>query len=195
MLERLLERVRGERAREAVPGGAFQPEAGIFLDVRLRDRELHAAGRIHHRGHGRDGRGGDVLEVDVVVAPLVVGEEALLLREEDAEVAGEVEAHLLRVHLHLRRRQRRLDAVGHALVVGAEDDRPSALHVEPQLVEALAQRRRFLTDGRLQRLVHAARPRGLHAESAGSAPKRRSKRCEDDARLRAHSVLKKKSPS
>src|SRR5262249_57593486 len=81
-----------------------------------------------------------------------------LPRVVDAVVAGEGEDGLLAVDLHLLRRERGLEPVGDALVVGAEHDRVAALEVEPELGEALAETRPLLADRGPDPPVPPARP-------------------------------------
>ena len=75
-------------------------------------------------------------------------EEALLARVVDAGVGGEAEGRLLAGDLHLGARQRGLEPVGDAQIVGAEGDRVAARAVEAQIVVLVDQARRRLPDGR-----------------------------------------------
>jgi hypothetical protein len=93
---------------------------------------------------------------------LVVRVEALLLWVEDRVVVGEVEGGLLFVDLHLSLRERGLEAVGHALVVDAEDDRIAAVHLQTQLVVVVADARGLLAHRRLDPAVVGARLRFPH---------------------------------
>lgn len=88
-------------------------------------------------------------------------EEAVFGGVIDAEVAREAEDGLLREDLDLRLGQRGLPAIGDTVVEGAEGDRVASVHLEPQLVEVLANASRLARHLCLDLLVDAARLGGL----------------------------------
>ncbi len=156
--ELLLQRIRREGGREPLAALPHEPEARVVLHVRFGDRDLDSLGRLDHRGEAGQRVGCDVLDRQAHEGALVVGEEALFLRIVGRVVAREGERSLLARDLHLGSRQRGLEAIGDALVVGPEHDRVAPLQLEAKLVVVLADLRRLLTHGRLE---HPVDPRGL----------------------------------
>ena len=104
--------------------------------------------------------GWQLAEPHALELPLVVGEEALLLRVIDAGVGDEAEGRLLAGDLHLGARERRLEPVGDAEIVGAEGDRVAAGAGEAQVVVPVDEARGGLADRRRDDRVGAG---PLHA--------------------------------
>src|SRR5581483_1455210 len=135
---------------------AAQPEARIMLHVGIADGDLDPIPRIYHCRHARQGGGGYLPEREVKKLPLVVREEALLLRVPGAVIAGEVEADLFTIDLHFTPGQRGLKPVSRAFIEGAEDNCIVAFHLKPQFIVAFPHSRELLVNRRLDLLVEAA---------------------------------------
>src|SRR5437764_13855954 len=62
-LQLFFQRITGEKADEARPGGAVQPHSGIVLDIGFCDGEFGAFAGVEDRGHGRDDLGCKLAEL------------------------------------------------------------------------------------------------------------------------------------
>ena len=151
-----LRRVRREQSLEAVRlAAARQVHARVVEEVGLGDGDLRAAGHLDDRRQRREPRA-DLADLQPLVRPLLVRQEARLLREVHRVVAGEAQRRLFGRDLDLAR-QRRHAPVRHAVVVGADDERVVAGEVDAPLVEAVANVRPLHAHDGVQHLVHRAR--------------------------------------
>ena len=87
------------------------------------------------------------------VFSLVVRIEAVFLRIVNNKIRREIERRLFAVNFHFLLRQRCFEAVGHAFVVGAEYDRVSAVHLQPELVVMISNLGKLLADDGFDHLI------------------------------------------
>ena len=149
--------------------------------------------RLDDGRHAGRASPGDVLQRQVEELPLVVREEAVFLRDR-RRVASPAKRTAIssRVDLHLGARQRRLEPVGDAVVVGAEHDGVAALHLEAKLVVVLGD---LAGSPRDRRLDHAVDARGLRgAELRADARARRRSTSSDSVAPRRAALAPSVTP-
>ena len=144
----LLERVGGERRGQRRATGAAQPQARVVLQIRFGDRDLRSGAGLDDRRNAAQRGRWQLTEPHALELALVVGEEALLPGVVDGGVGGEAEGRLLAGDLHLGARERRLEPVGDAEIVGPEGDRVPAGAGEAQVVVPVDETRGGLPHGR-----------------------------------------------